>query len=229
MLKYGLKATFYVPCHNPERPLLSRNEIKELSQNFEIGGHTKNHMPLNRLSSRDAYLEIINGKNELEQLLGKKLLSFCYPKGKFTNKISRLVEKAGFLGARTCMYNLNGFPENPFLWGVSTHAYSHSVRIQIQHGVLEKNWKGIFGYFAVHRGSVEWSRHFRYAIQHVVKHGGIAHLYLHSWEIDDLNDWTQLADVLKYIKNLNLLEPVTNGQLFDSYYDREHSWIQKKK
>ena len=35
--KYGLKATFYIPATNPERPVMSASQIRTVAQTFEVG------------------------------------------------------------------------------------------------------------------------------------------------------------------------------------------------
>ncbi|MCX6910233.1 MAG: polysaccharide deacetylase family protein [Verrucomicrobia bacterium] len=44
--RHGLKATFYVPAANPEREVMTKEQVRELSRRFEMGGHTYHHVPL---------------------------------------------------------------------------------------------------------------------------------------------------------------------------------------
>ena len=37
LAKYGLKATFYIPAHNPEREVMAPARVRELSESFESG------------------------------------------------------------------------------------------------------------------------------------------------------------------------------------------------
>ena len=115
--KFGLKATFYIPARNPERELMSEALIRQLAGTFEVGSHTFNHKPLKDLADAEARIEITDGKKWLEDLTGAEVVSFCYPRGKFHSRTVKLVKEAGFLGARTCMFNLSSFPKNPFLMG----------------------------------------------------------------------------------------------------------------
>lgn len=211
--KYALQATFYVPANNPEYRVMSPDEIRELSRQFEIGSHTYNHVSLNSLTDEQASTEILSGKKWLEEVLGEPVLSFCYPRGKFNRGTPALVEKAGFLGARTCLFNLNGFPKNPFLWGLSTHAFHHSRTIQVRHALLERNFAGIRNFFGYYKGATDWQTHFLHALDHVEEHGGIAHLYLHSWETEELGEWTKLESMLQEISRRDLTR-VTNGSLY---------------
>jgi peptidoglycan-N-acetylglucosamine deacetylase len=215
--KYGLQATFYVPGSNPERPVMSENEIREIARGFEMGGHTLHHVPLNSMPEASAWLEIWNGKLWIEQVLGSSVISFCYPRGKFNPRIARLVQRAGFLGARTCLFNLNQFPASPFRWGVSTHAHRHSRYIQIRHALLEKNFTGARNFCSIFRGACDWETHFLHALDDVDRNGGVAHLYLHSWEVDVGNEWNRLERVFQAVAARPHLRKVTNGFLYQTW------------
>ncbi|HTZ97445.1 MAG TPA: polysaccharide deacetylase family protein [Terriglobales bacterium] len=212
--KYGLEATFYIPSKNPERPVMTENQVRELAGSFEIGAHTVNHLPLKAMPDSQAFEEISGGKRWLEDLLGKPCVSFCYPRGKFNSSTPGLIKKAGFLGARTCLFNLTTFPQNPFLWGLSTHAYSHSKMIQLRHAALEGNYRGLVNFLSTYKGTTDWQQHFHIALDHVEQNGGIAHLYFHSWEIDELKQWDRLEATLAAISQRQGFTRVTNGELF---------------
>lgn len=211
--KHGLQATFYVPAHNPERPVIAPPQIRELSQRFEVGSHTLNHMPLKFVSDQKAFQEITEGKKWAEDVLGKHVHSFCYPRGKFNGTTPRLVEKAGFSGARTSLLNLYEFPRNRFLWGVSTLAYPLSKVIHVRHALLEGNFAGMRNFFGEYKASTDWKQHFTHALDHVEKHGGMAHLMLHSWEIEEMGEWNKLDSVLESVSRRGLAS-VSNGDLY---------------
>jgi peptidoglycan-N-acetylglucosamine deacetylase len=215
LLRHGLQATFYVPARNPERPVMSPAQIRELSDAFEIGAHTLNHISLSGLTDSEAWEEISGSKKWLEDTTGKRGVSFCYPRGRFNSSTPHLIKEAGFLGARTCFFNLHSFPSDPFLWGVSTHAYSHSKAIQLRHAILEANYAGMWNFMRTYRGATDWQRHFLYALDHVERYGGIAHLYLHSWEIDEMRQWDRLGTIFGLISERTSFTSVTNGTLFE--------------
>jgi len=100
LLKHNLPATFYVPLRT-ERPTMSPAQIRELSANFEIGGHTLTHCDLNRVSLTVARTEIAGCKADLEQITGRPCLSFCFPRGHFRHQHLAEVRQAGFTLART--------------------------------------------------------------------------------------------------------------------------------
>ena len=200
LCKYGLKATFYTPAMNDERAVMSPNDLRQLSTSFELGGHTLNHVSLPSLPRERAWAEIVNCKKWLEILTGKAVVSFCYPKGKFDRATAGLAKRAGFLAARTCLFNLHNFPEDPFRWGVSTHAYSHSHVVQMRHALLERNFAGAWNYWTTYKGTTRWQEQFIRALDHVIEHGGIADLGMHSWEIDAFGHWGVLESVLSPLR-----------------------------
>ncbi len=211
--KHGLQATFYVPARNPERPVIASEQMRELARRFEVGSHTLNHAPLKFMSDGKAFREIVEGKQWLEQALGSPVDSFCYPRGKFNGETPALVEKAGFLGARCSLMNLNEFPRNRFLWGVSTLAFTLSKFIHVRHALLEGNLAGIRNFFGAYHRATDWKEHFTYALDYVEQHGGMAHLMLHSWEIEELGEWPKLDSMFAEIARRSMT-CVTNGDLF---------------
>jgi peptidoglycan-N-acetylglucosamine deacetylase len=214
LAKYGLPATFYVPARNPEQPVLSSSELRQLSQQFELGGHTMNHVPLNSVPEDRARQEVAEGKAWLEDFVGKPVVSFCYPRGKHNRQIVAMVKQAGFLGARTCFLNRHDFPDDPFTWGVSTQAYNHTRVVQIRHALLERNFRGALNFVLIYKGTTDWATHFQHALDRVRARGGVAHLYLHSWEIDKYNDWQKLESVFRAIPPASELKRITNGEFF---------------
>jgi len=222
LARYGIRATFYVPARNPERPVISESQIRELAAAFELGGHTMNHVPLNSVPLVRAWEEVSSGKLWLENVLGRRITSFCYPRGKYSRRIAATVKKAGFLGARTCFLNRHDFPADPYSWGVSTQGRDHSRIIQLRHAFLERNFRGALNFLRIHKSTTDWATHFSYALDWVQANGGIAHLYFHSWEIAEAGEWDKLEGVLRRIRDQTDLNRVTNGELFAMWRRRAH-------
>ena len=216
LAKYGLKSTFYIPAANPEREVLSPERVRELATQVEIGAHTMSHLSLDRMPDDKAWIEIRDSKKWVEDLTGKVCTPFCYPQGKFTRKTEALVEKAGFIGARNCFFNVNTTPASRYSWGVSTHAYSHSPLVQLRHAIVEGNWRGLAAYLPVHHMARDWATHFQYAVEWASQNNGTAHLFWHSWEIDQNGEWGKLEGALRTAQASPLLR-VTNGELFRTW------------
>ena len=101
---YGLTGTFYVSPQSAEMPSQKRIRgatLCDLAQRFEIGGHTLTHPCLTRLALDDAAREINQGKEALQEIIGRTVTSFCYPYGAYGAQHVELVRAAGFLAART--------------------------------------------------------------------------------------------------------------------------------
>lgn len=217
--QYGLKATFYIPGANHERTMLSPEQIREIDREFEVGSHSLHHVRLTTMSAEKAWREISDGKKCSEDLLGHEVVSFCYPGGKFNSRLARQVAEAGFLAARTCRYFLNDFPKDPFSWDISTYANTFPAYVQIRHCLLERNFAGAYNYITKFQARTPWVSQFAHAVEYVLRFGGIAHLYFHSWEIDQNNEWDQLETVFKNVAQQRLT-PVTNGYLFRLWHEK---------
>jgi peptidoglycan/xylan/chitin deacetylase (PgdA/CDA1 family) len=218
--KYGLKATFYIPGANAERPVMTPSEIREIDRQFEVGGHTLNHLRLTWIPPDHAWREVRDGKQSMEDILGHEVVSFCYPGGKFNRRAADQVAEAGFLAARTCMYFLNDFPGNPYYWGVSTYANTYPAYVQIRHCLLEYNFTGAYNYVTKFRLRTAWAAQFISALEQVSTVGGMAHLYFHSWEIEQNGEWDELEAVFKAVAQYSLT-PVTNGFLYRRWHERK--------
>lgn len=61
--------------------------IKRIAKLCENGGQTYNRKANKGVSENEVKREIVDGKDWLEQLLGKRVISFCMPSGKFKARI----------------------------------------------------------------------------------------------------------------------------------------------
>lgn len=79
------------------RPL-SREELGRLASRpgVEIGAHTLSHPDLTTLSPPEARLQIAEGRDRLEALLHRPVLSFSYPHGGVNRPVQRAVSKSRF-------------------------------------------------------------------------------------------------------------------------------------
>jgi peptidoglycan/xylan/chitin deacetylase (PgdA/CDA1 family) len=217
--KYALTATFYIPGANHERVVMNPAQIRDIDRHFEVGSHTLSHIRLTLMSDERAEREIVDGKKFSEDTLGREVIAFCYPGGKFNRRIEKHVEEAGFLAARTCRYFLNDYPKNPFSWDISTYANTYPAYVQVRHCLLEYNFAGAYKYVTTFQARVPWAAQFIRALEDVSRNGGMAHLYFHSWEIDQNGEWDQLESLFKVISRYSLT-PVTNGFLYRRWHER---------
>ncbi len=175
-----IPAIFYIPVINFERKLLSNEDIKIISSYYEIGGHTYTHKALTLLPKDSVMPEIIEGKKHLEALIGKKIKSFCYPKGRYNEYVKSKVSQAGFEEARTTRVLSILPPDDP----LETHTTIHIYQRKEYNG---ENWLNMAYKF----------------FNKAKETNGYFHLWGHSWEIDRDENWGKLKELLKYI-NENL-------------------------
>lgn len=217
LLENKIPGTFYIPLENPENKLINHEDIKTLSKNFEIGGHTLNHKILTLIGD-ESEQEITKGKEELENICGE-IISFAYPRGKYNQKIIEIVKKANFLGARTAellhIHMKNKFEHHPTIQAVN--------RVILSKGKQSIHSDDKFLTFnLLTTGSIfkSWDFIAKKSLDYVLEHGGIWHLWGHSWEIDQNNDWERLSSVLNYAHTKGTefgADFMTNGELFNKH------------
>jgi peptidoglycan/xylan/chitin deacetylase (PgdA/CDA1 family) len=69
----------------------------------EIGSHTVGHVDLTRQSADGLSYQVTDSKRALEALLGRPVISFCYPYGRFGRREAAAVAAAGYQDATTTM------------------------------------------------------------------------------------------------------------------------------
>jgi peptidoglycan/xylan/chitin deacetylase (PgdA/CDA1 family) len=87
--------------HASERGLfapLRWSQVQRLAEaGFEFGSHTCTHPPaLTQLEPEACWREIAESRLKLEQRLGTRVVSFCYPRGDLNPAVVRMVEQAGY-------------------------------------------------------------------------------------------------------------------------------------
>ena len=83
-------------------PLMSWRQIKELAEaGMEIGSHTLTHTSLPSCTDEVLSREIIESRKVIEDAIGKKVFSFCYPFGEVDGRAARAVREAGYRAACT--------------------------------------------------------------------------------------------------------------------------------
>ena len=193
---YKIPGTFYIPWVLHEKEMMTKDEIKSLSQEFEIGGHTLNHSVLTQLSKNEMYDEIIRGKEKMENLCGE-ISSFAYPKGQYNSDAIDAVKKAGFTGARTADY-LRCTIKDIFEQHPTIHAFNQILASRGKHTLLTHDKGLAFSMLSSRTIFKHWKELAIKTLDYVFENGGVWHLWGHSWEIDDNDDWNNLSDVLEY-------------------------------
>lgn len=82
---------------------MSEQDLREVAEaGIEIGGHTWSHSFLPQLSPGQLRRELVEARDYLEQVTGRKVRTFAYPNGQppdFPDALVADVQRAGYLGA----------------------------------------------------------------------------------------------------------------------------------
>ena len=215
--KYEIKGTIYTPITNKEHEVMDKDTIKEISKNFEIGGHTYNHLILTNLSEDEINDELVRSKKVLEEITETKIVSFCYPRGKYNKNIMKKVQNAGYIGGRTAEIFRTSF-SNPYEVHTTVQAVDRVLASKGKGVIASSNRKMTQKLLFTGNLFNRWNVIAKKTLDYVLKNGGVWHLWGHSWEIDNNNDWLLLEDVLEYAqiegRRYNA-KFVTNKEIFD--------------
>lgn len=175
--KYNLNGIFFLSNKNLE---LSEDEIKVLSQEFQIGGHTYSHtMDMKLLDKETQKDDIEMNKDYLENLISKKLEWFCYPRGRFNEDTIKVLKELGFKYARTTLVGNNKEPVDNFRVATSVHVYPTRQEYNGQN----------------------WLSYAKLQYELAKRENGIFHVWGHGWEIEKFGLWGELEQLFKYIKD----------------------------
>lgn len=169
--KYKLPSTFYIPgCCT-----LDELEIQNLARDFDIGGHTETHP--HDLKFRDDWRlawELGANKLWLESIIKRTVTKFCYPRGRFDQRVVEAVKKAGFLEARTTRLGALDLPTNPFEMETTVQVYP---RPEYKAG---------------------WLQEAKDKLDEAIAKDGYFHLWGHSHEIDRFGFWGAVENFFAY-------------------------------
>jgi peptidoglycan/xylan/chitin deacetylase (PgdA/CDA1 family) len=197
-LKYSIPGLFFIPATNTERKVLPEESIKKIDYNgFEIGAHTYSHKYLSKLPLNEAQVEIVTGKDYLEQLLGKEIYHFCFPGGKYNSELINMTCRY-FSSARTADTGaLLG--KDSFLIRPALHFYDRG-KLSLLYNSL-KNFSMICpavlnnfsedGYFNLLKKIIESLNNSRETHRMIV--------WGHSWEIGQFSLWNELEDFFLWL------------------------------
>src|SRR5713226_5761910 len=96
--QFGYGATFYITVgFLGQRGYLSAAQLCELNGlGFEIGCHSMTHPYLSDLDDASLKREIVDSKNMLEQIIGKRVEHFSCPGGRYDSRAIQVAKDAGY-------------------------------------------------------------------------------------------------------------------------------------
>jgi peptidoglycan/xylan/chitin deacetylase (PgdA/CDA1 family) len=120
--RYGFTGTFFIP----NKCELTPEEIVELSKKHNIGGHTVTHpQDLKLLNDEELDYEIGENRKWLQELTGQPIKDFCYPRGRYDDRVIEAVKRAGYETARTTLIGWHfKFPPDQYRQHTTVHTYN---------------------------------------------------------------------------------------------------------
>jgi peptidoglycan/xylan/chitin deacetylase (PgdA/CDA1 family) len=210
----GMRGTFYVPIRYAAVPRMTASQIRALrAMGMEIGAHTVTHPRLSQLSPDAVFEEMRRGREELEEILGAPVSSFCFPEGKFRRWHGRLARRAGFKVARTTLaFQVDG-RFDPLAMPVTLQLYPHSRGVLARHAALEGNFKGLLNWAARLGAEADPPRLARRAADVARRRTGVVHIWGHSWELESAGLWPVLERVLDAVAGRPEAAYMTNAEI----------------
>jgi hypothetical protein len=214
--KYGLEGTFYVPATTRERPTMPATQLRALSKSFEIGAHTLHHVDLTSVTTETAAREISDSKSWIEDGTGVRCECFCPPVGRYRKEHVRMVQRAGYIGLRTVELLALDFPRP--LAGLmhiptTVQAFPHRHSSLARNAIKRMAFGNLSRYIRYGR-TADWPALAESLLSQVVARGGVFHLWGHSWEVEEFDQWQRLESVLRLMGQFTRqAAAVSNGQL----------------
>jgi peptidoglycan/xylan/chitin deacetylase (PgdA/CDA1 family) len=115
----GFGATFYVTVgFLGRRGYMSHEQLQELRDlGFEIGCHSLTHAYLTDLDQAGLHREIIEAKQQLEEIAGKPIEHFSCPGGRYDGGVAKMARDAGYASVATSRAHANSRSTDPFALG----------------------------------------------------------------------------------------------------------------
>jgi peptidoglycan/xylan/chitin deacetylase (PgdA/CDA1 family) len=214
---YKIKGTFFA-VNNWIGKRISQDDLKHISESYEIGAHTLNHVKLTSVPNEVAKREISGSKRLLEEILEKTVESFAYPNGLYNKTHVEMVQNAKYLCARTTKPFYTMMAKNPYELNVTVWAAPHRIR----------DIQGLFRLFNLSHGLVsnlmrvkKWSEIGKQIFDVLLESGGVFHLFGHAWQVEEIGGWHMLEDLLSHIAfRKNVMYATMTGHAKLYYYKR---------
>jgi peptidoglycan/xylan/chitin deacetylase (PgdA/CDA1 family) len=114
--RHGFRGTFNVISGSVGTPgHMTRSQLAELARaGNDIGSHTVSHPELPNLDERRLDLEVTESRRQLERITGGEVVSFCYPSGRYNQRVLEAVQRAGYRLAVTTRRGARLRTDQPF-------------------------------------------------------------------------------------------------------------------
>jgi peptidoglycan/xylan/chitin deacetylase (PgdA/CDA1 family) len=183
------------------------------AEGFEVGGHTINHEILTKVPVKDLDYIVTTCKKIHEDNLGKRVRMFCYPRGRYTAQAVEALKKAGYEGARTVELLATDTGSGLYDLPTSIQVYRHTRTEYLRNIGRVRALGRLFDYVGPLGFGDDWIELGKKLFDRVMENGGIWHLWGHSWEIDEMNLWEEMRQMLEYVRGRDDVLYLNNGDM----------------
>jgi hypothetical protein len=143
---------------------------------------------------------------------------FCPPGGKFNERRLAQIRVAGFKAVRTVEMISVARPtmQNGLLMmPTSLQAHPHTTAVYIRN-ILKRRGRNLWLYITKGR-EPDWPSLAERLLRTALAQNGVFHLWGHSWELEESQQWSRLEDVLKLMSDLRKSAPcLSNWQVISA-------------
>lgn len=98
-----------------QKPLMTQQDwLTWYGAGMDVGSHTQTHANLTELSDEAERQQIVQSKDELQEMLGAEVRHFCYPYGWFKPEHEDMVRAAGYVTATSTRRGRVQAGDNPY-------------------------------------------------------------------------------------------------------------------
>lgn len=220
---HGIPATFYIPQANPLNglPVLEAAQVRSLSdRGFEIGAHTLHHIVLTDTPNDKIREEIVGSKAWVSDVTGRDCPMFCPPCGRHTAGHVEMIRDAGFIGYRTVELWSTDRPRAKGRGLVEMPTGVQAMQLdptRVVRNLLKRRAVGNAWRYFKHGRSGDWTDHAKALLDHAIATDGVFHLWGHSWELQDHDEWERLDAVLAHLADhADRIDFGTNAQVCEA-------------
>lgn len=189
--------------------------MRELAQGFEIGSHTRSHRFLTTLDTSEAWRQISEGKQMLEECLGMPVRGFCYPGGHYRRIHLMQARAAGFDYARSTQNLRIDSGTQAFRMPTSAQFYPHPASVLLRNFVSQRDWLPRIAALRIALSEADWLQRLHRLLDLALARNGVFHLWCHSVDIERLQLWDELDAFLERVAHdIPAARRIVNGELF---------------
>lgn len=194
--KYNIPGMFFVPNFNKEgREVLTPEMIRDnYSDIISFGGHTVTHSYLPTIPADELDSELKDNRDYLSELTGNPIEHFCLPGGKYDEKLLETAFKY-FKTVRTA--DTMNYKHNGVLCKPTFHFYPRGKKSLLVNAIRHKNIKAFWD--VVTNIDKSYFELFYSLLEKNKNSNSVLIFWGHSWEIEELNIWSELENLLKYL------------------------------